>query len=215
MGSDKYVFFDFKVDSNGILEFGGIFVSSETLEYISQISSYVQTTRDSNDSPTPIWYRRGLTFLTIYGRVYRLLHGKIWIGHDIINSDVPRLIAACAEIGEAPPQPKYIIDTLDFLKSDTKLARLAERFGFGDPKHGSYKACEMNLNAIKQSWVAMSLLCEQEDKEKNYVDKIHPILSLFLKSDTTRRFSELDIGREKEQGTNAAAGIECGGENSK
>ncbi|KAM3272555.1 hypothetical protein ACQJBY_042586 [Aegilops geniculata] len=81
-------------------------------------------------------------FRDVADKVYDLLHGRVWAGHNIVRFDVPRIREAFIEIGRTPPEPKGMIDTLPLLTQrfgrragDMKMASLANYFGLGRQKH--------------------------------------------------------------------------------
>lgn len=110
-------FFDFKVDPAGILRFGAIEVLAQTLERCGEFSFMV---RPCDNDEAPGWTQYSDRFSR--GSIYRMLNGRIWIGHDIIRSDYPRLKKTFAKIKKVPPTPKFMIDTSHFLCSNSKVS---------------------------------------------------------------------------------------------
>ncbi|KAF2598641.1 hypothetical protein F2Q68_00012524 [Brassica cretica] len=51
----------------------------------------------------------------MHEKIYDLLNGRIWAGHNIIRFDCVRIKEAFAEIGKAAPEPSGIIDSLGLL----------------------------------------------------------------------------------------------------
>ena len=95
-------------------------------------------------------------FRDVADKVYDLLHGRVWAGHNIVRFDVPRIREAFTEIGRTPPEPKGMIDTLPLLTQrfgrragDMKMASLANYFGLGRQKHRSLDDVRMNLEVLK------------------------------------------------------------------
>ncbi|KAL0712104.1 hypothetical protein Bca4012_019082 [Brassica carinata] len=87
---------------------------------------------------------------------YDILNGRVWAGHNIKRFDWPRLREAYAEIGQTPPEPKAIIDTLPLLThkfgkraGDMKMSSLARYFGLGDQTHRSLDDARMTLEVLK------------------------------------------------------------------
>ncbi|XP_042382928.1 protein NEN1-like isoform X2 [Zingiber officinale] len=96
------------------------------------------------------------TFHDVADRVFDVLNGRVWAGHNIIRFDCPRIREAFEEIGLAAPEPKGIIDTLPLLTQkfgrragDMKMASLATYFGLGQQKHRSLDDVRMNLEVLK------------------------------------------------------------------
>ncbi|XP_020881281.1 protein NEN1 isoform X1 [Arabidopsis lyrata subsp. lyrata] len=179
---DRVTFFDFKKGSNGLLHFGGMEVTSKTLEFITETRFCVQATQ-INGRParnTPAWLKNEPTLSESYNRVYYMLHNKTWIGHDLRKSDFPMLEKECKHIGKSPPRPKEIIDTVPFISSGSKLGKLAVLLGLGKPAARlDCRNCQVNYNAIKKCRDAMPILDVEieQDKESN----MHPMISLIKK----------------------------------
>ncbi|CAL9225132.1 unnamed protein product [Arabidopsis halleri] len=192
----RVTFFDFKKGSNGLLHFGGMEVTSKTLEFITETRFCVQATQ-INGRParnTPAWLKNEPTLSESYDFVYYMLHNKTWIGHDLRKSDFPMLEKECKHIGKSPPRPKEIIDTVPFISSGSKLGKLAVLLGLGKPAARlDCRNCQVNYNAIKKCRDAMPILDVEieQDKESN----MHPMISLIKKyqqppeEETTKRKS--------------------------
>ncbi|CAL9225125.1 unnamed protein product [Arabidopsis halleri] len=182
MKEDRVTFFDFKKGSNGLLHFGGMEVTSKTLEFITVTGFCVQATQ-INGRParnTPAWLKNEPTLSESYDFVYYMLHNKTWIGHDLRKSDFPMLEKECKHIGKSPPRPKEIIDTVPFISSGSKLGKLAVLLGLGKPAARlDCRNCQVNYNAIKKCRDAMPILDVEieQDKESN----MHPMISLIKK----------------------------------
>lgn len=106
--SDEWVaFFDFKEHESGNLQFGGMTVSSETLESIEEITYYIPSDIDGfRKNSSTRWLKQPVTFLDISEEIYNMLNGKIWMGYDIIERDIPRLRAEFIKVGKELPAPK-------------------------------------------------------------------------------------------------------------
>ncbi|VVA92320.1 unnamed protein product [Arabis nemorensis] len=95
---------------------------------------------------------------------------------------------------------KHIFGGFDHTKSRLKnipnlaeLAKLALEFGFSDEAHRSVEICKKIISVIKHCGNLMSLI--EEDKEKKYVDGLHPMISHIIDhSDFIANFSHLQIG---------------------
>lgn len=111
-----------------ILEFGVILVCPRKLVELDSYSTLVRPRDLSLITPKSVRCN-GITchavsvaptFSAIADKVFDLLHGRIWAGHNILGFDCARIREAFAEIGRMPPEPKGIIDSLKLL---------TERFG--------------------------------------------------------------------------------------
>ncbi|KAH9612082.1 hypothetical protein KSS87_000890 [Heliosperma pusillum] len=96
------------------------------------------------------------TFDQVADKIYQILHGRIWSGHNIQRFDCLRIKEAFAEIGRLAPEPIGIIDSLGVLSDkfgrragDMKMATLANYFGLGEQKHRSLDDVRMNLEVLK------------------------------------------------------------------
>ncbi|KMZ56778.1 putative Exonuclease [Zostera marina] len=56
------------------------------------------------------------TFRQVADRIYDILNGRVWAGHNICRFDCARIREAFADIGRPPPQPIGTIDSLSVLK---------------------------------------------------------------------------------------------------
>ncbi|OVA08954.1 Exonuclease [Macleaya cordata] len=147
-----------------LLEFGAILVCPRKLVELHSYSTLVRPadlsavsvasvrcngiTRDAVSSAP--------TFCEIADRVYDILHGRVWAGHNIVRFDCARIREAFANIGRSPPEPKGTIDSLALLTQrfgrragDMKMATLATYFGLGKQTHRSLDDVRMNLEVLK------------------------------------------------------------------
>ncbi|XP_015068514.1 protein NEN1 [Solanum pennellii] len=147
-----------------ILEFGAILVCPRKLVEQETYSTLVRPT-DLSLIPTLSVRCNGInpeaitsapTFAEIADKVYEILHGRIWAGHNILKFDCHRIREAFAGINKPAPEPKGIIDTLALLTQrfgrragDMKLASLATYFGLGQQIHRSLDDVRMNLEVLK------------------------------------------------------------------
>ncbi|XP_076903582.1 protein NEN1-like [Bidens hawaiensis] len=147
-----------------ILEFGSILVcprklielqSYETLVKPHDLS-LISTLSARANGITPDAVVSAPAFSDIADKVYDILHGRIWVGHNIIRFDCVRLRDAFAQINRVPPEPKGIIDSLALLTQrfgrragDMKMASLANYFGLGKQSHRSLDDVRMNLEVLK------------------------------------------------------------------
>ncbi|XP_010258428.1 PREDICTED: protein NEN1-like [Nelumbo nucifera] len=147
-----------------LLEFGAILVCPRKLVELESYSTLVRPA-DLSSVPAASCRCNGITrdaiasaptFREIADRVYDILHGRIWAGHNIVKFDYARIREAFAEIGRPAPEPKGSIDSLTLLTQkfgrragDMKMATLATYFGLGQQKHRSLDDVRMNLEVLK------------------------------------------------------------------
>ncbi|KAF4374599.1 hypothetical protein G4B88_004851 [Cannabis sativa] len=147
-----------------ILEFGSILVCPRRLEELENYSTLVRPIDLSLISSLSVRCngitREAVTaapsFRDIADRVYDILHGRIWAGHNILRFDCARIREAYADIGRPAPEPKGTIDSLALLTQkfgrragDMKMATLATYFGLGQQTHRSLDDVRMNLEVLK------------------------------------------------------------------
>ncbi|KGN63687.1 protein NEN1 [Cucumis sativus] len=147
-----------------ILEFGAILVCPKKLVELESYSTLVKPSDLSLISSLSVRCNgitrdaviSSPTFAQIADRVYDILHGRIWAGHNILRFDCARIREAFAEIGVPAPEPKGTIDSLALLTQrfgrragDMKMATLASYFGIGQQTHRSLDDVRMNLEVLK------------------------------------------------------------------
>ncbi|KAG1358886.1 protein NEN1 [Cocos nucifera] len=168
-GRDEIAFFDVETTvprprgrtGYSLLEFGAILVHPRQLV---EVGSYSTVIRPADPSATsvrsnginPETVASAPSFPEVADQIFAILHGRVWAGHNIREFDCPVIREAFAEIGQAPPEPKGIIDTLPLLTQwfgrragDMKLASLASYFGLGQQKHRSLDDVRMNIEVLK------------------------------------------------------------------
>ncbi|KAL8143950.1 hypothetical protein V2J09_016982 [Rumex salicifolius] len=173
MEEDRYgiAFFDLETtiptrigQGHVILEFGSILVCPRKLVELESYSTLVRPSDLSlitEKSTRCNGITRGAVasappFVDIADKVYDLLHGRIWAGHNILRFDCPRIREAFVQIGRPAPEPKGCIDTLAVLTQkfgrragNMKMASLASYFGLGQQIHRSLEDVRMNLEVVK------------------------------------------------------------------
>ncbi|CAN4086313.1 unnamed protein product [Withania somnifera] len=173
MGDDKLEVAFFDVETTvptrpgqgfAILEFGAILVCPRKLIEQETYSTLVKPTDLSLISTRSVRCNginretatSAPTFAEIADKVYDILHGRIWAGHNILKFDCHRIREAFAGIDRPAPEPKGIIDTLTLLTQrfgrragDMKMASLATYFGLGQQTHRSLDDVRMNLEVLK------------------------------------------------------------------
>lgn len=147
-----------------ILEFGAILVCPKKLIELENYSTLVKPSDLSLISNLSVRCNgitrdaviSAPTFAEIADKVYDILHGRIWAGHNILRFDCARIREAFAEINRPAPEPKGTIDSLALLTQrfgrragDMKMATLATYFGIGQQTHRSLDDVRMNLEVLK------------------------------------------------------------------
>ncbi|KAL2551422.1 Protein NEN4 [Forsythia ovata] len=147
-----------------VLEFGAIIVCPRKLV---ELESYCTLIRPRDLSAVALRSARcdGITraavtnapsFEDVADKIFSILNGRIWAGHNIQRFDCVRIKEAFAEIGRPAPIPVGIIDSLGVLTEkfgrragNMKMATLAAYFGLGQQKHRSLEDVRMNLEVLK------------------------------------------------------------------
>ncbi|TVU18445.1 hypothetical protein EJB05_34546, partial [Eragrostis curvula] len=161
----EIVFFDVETtapSSEGrwcMLEFGAILVCPRKLV---EVGSYETLIRPGDPSAVSRRFTdveaisSAPPFEDVAGKIFDILNGRVWAGHNIQRFDCPRIREAFAEIGRPAPEPAGVIDSLNVLASefgrragDLKMATLASYFGIGKQKHRSLDDARMNLEVLK------------------------------------------------------------------
>ncbi|XVE83188.1 hypothetical protein DITRI_Ditri16bG0067600 [Diplodiscus trichospermus] len=170
-GPAEIVFFDLETtvpnragQRFSILEFGAIVVCPRKLV---ELESYSTLIRPKDLSAVALRSGRsdGITrgavvnapeFEQVSNKIFSILNGRIWAGHNIQRFDCVRIKEAFAEIGRPAPVSVGIIDSLGLLTEkfgrragNMKMASLAAYFGLGQQKHRSLDDVRMNLEVLK------------------------------------------------------------------
>ncbi|CAI9112061.1 OLC1v1012435C2 [Oldenlandia corymbosa var. corymbosa] len=169
-----------------ILEFGAILVCPRKLIELESYSTLIQPSDLSLISNLSVRCNgitrdavvSAPTFADIADKVYDILHGRIWAGHNILRFDCARIREAFAEINRPPPEPKGTIDSLALLTQrfgrragNMKMASLATYFGIGEQTHRSLDDVRMNLEVLKYCATVLFLESSLPDilTEKSWV----------------------------------------------
>ncbi|KAL6523712.1 hypothetical protein OROGR_017315 [Orobanche gracilis] len=147
-----------------VLEFGAIIVCPRKL---IELESYCTVIRPHDMSCVPVRSRRleGLTreaianaplFDEVADKIFDVLDGRIWAGHNIRRFDCVRIKEAFARINRPAPTPAGIIDSLGVLTEkfgrragNMKMATLADYFGLGQQKHRELGGCKNEFGSVK------------------------------------------------------------------
>ncbi|CAN6679606.1 unnamed protein product [Malus baccata var. baccata] len=170
-GTTEIVFFDIETNVPNragqrfwVLEFGAIVVCPQKLV---ELESYSTLIRPGDLSAVALRSGRseGITqetvvdaplFEEVADKIFSILNGRVWAGHNIRRFDCVRIKEAFTEIGRPAPQPVGMIDSLSVLTGkfgrragNMKMATLASYFNLGQQKHRSLEDVRMNLEVLK------------------------------------------------------------------
>ncbi|KAL7223451.1 hypothetical protein ACSBR1_024987 [Camellia fascicularis] len=147
-----------------VLEFGAIVVCPRKL---IELESYCTLIRPGDLSVVSVKSSRpdGITqqavknaplFEEVADKIFSILDGRVWAGHNIQRFDCVRIREAFKDIGRPAPRPSGMIDSLGVLTDkfgrragNMKMATLAAYFGLGQQKHRSLDDVRMNLEVLK------------------------------------------------------------------
>nr|XP_043630885.1 protein NEN4 [Erigeron canadensis] len=171
MSSNEIVFFDLETNvprkpgqKFWVLEFGAMVVCPRKL---LELESYCTLIRPGDLTAVGVnparchGISRGTvleapSFEEVADKIFEILNGRIWAGHNIRRFDCVRIKEAFKEIGKPSPEPVALIDSLGVLSEkfgrragDMKMASLATYFGLGEQKHRSLDDVRMNLEVLK------------------------------------------------------------------
>ncbi|PON65292.1 Exonuclease/helicase-like [Parasponia andersonii] len=169
--SENIVFFDLETtvpkragQRFWVLEFGAIVVCPRKLVELESFStlirpgdlSAVSLKSSRRDGITRERVAEAPSFDEVADKIFDVLNGRIWAGHNIQRFDCVRIKEAFAEIGKPAPEPVGMIDSLGVLTDkfgkragNMKMATLAAYFGLGQQKHRSLDDVRMNLEVLK------------------------------------------------------------------
>lgn len=128
--SEKIVFFDLETtvpkragQRFWVLEFGAIVVCPQKLVELESFSTLIRpgdlsavSLKSSRcDGITRETVAKAPSFEEVAEKIFNVLNGKIWAGHNIQRFDCVRIKEAFAEIGRPAPEPVGMIDSLGVL----------------------------------------------------------------------------------------------------
>lgn len=170
-GTAEIVFFDLETtvprragQRFWVLEFGAIVVCPRKLVELESFSTLIKP-KDLSAVALKSSRCDGITreavesapeFEEVADKIFSILNGRVWAGHNIRRFDCARIKEAFAEIGKPAPVPVGMIDSLGVLTEkfgrragNMKMATLASYFGLGQQKHRSLDDVRMNLEVLK------------------------------------------------------------------
>uniref|UniRef100_A0A803PBX5 Exonuclease domain-containing protein n=1 Tax=Cannabis sativa TaxID=3483 RepID=A0A803PBX5_CANSA len=195
-----------------VLEFGAIVVCPRKLVELESFStvirpgdlSVVSLKSSRCDGITREKVSKAPSFEEVADKIFEVLDGRIWAGHNIRRFDCVRIKEAFADIGRPSPKPVGMIDSLPVLThkfgrraGNMKMATLADYFGLGQQKHRSLDDVRMNLEVLKHCATVLFL------KETLYVlvdERLYkrgfstPLLDCINKGEAQKVFSATHEG---------------------
>ncbi|KZV53749.1 hypothetical protein F511_00015 [Dorcoceras hygrometricum] len=170
-GPSEIVFFDLETTvptKSGqrfcVVEFGAIVVCARKLVELDSYCTLIRprdlsnivTNSGRSDGITRDKVTRAPTFEEVADKIFSILDGRIWGGHNIRRFDCVRIKEAFAEINRPAPVPNGMVDSLGLLTEkfgrragNMKMATLASYFGLGQQKHRSLEDVRLNLEVLK------------------------------------------------------------------
>lgn len=146
-----------------IIEFGAILVCPQKLAELESFSTLIRPDDLSLISETSVKgiNRRDVAsapkFEEVADKIYQMLNGRSWAGHNILEADCLWIREAFVDIGWSPPNPKQCFDSYQLLDQkfrgrarDMKMATLANYFGLGNQQHRSIDDIRMNIEILKR-----------------------------------------------------------------
>uniref|UniRef100_A0A0D6R1T3 Exonuclease domain-containing protein n=1 Tax=Araucaria cunninghamii TaxID=56994 RepID=A0A0D6R1T3_ARACU len=215
-GSPEIVFFDVettipwrKGQRFVLLEFGAILVCPRKLVELQSFSTLLRP-EDLSAVSEASTKCNGISreavagaprFQDVADKIFDLLDGRVWAGHNVVSFDCVRIREAFADIGRPAPTAKGIIDSLRLLQNkfgrragNLKMATLANYFGLGSQKHRSLDDVRMNLEVLKYCATVLFL-------EENYPDVL-----LDEMSSTPLKLEMPDVSSSRSQRGKASGG---------
>jgi len=206
--SNKIVFYDLETTfpdkttgKRDIIEFGSITLDKFTLVEEEEFSTLIYSDKVTNMSKR----FNGITenklvsaplFKEVAKKIYSILNGNVWAGHNIINFDNNEIFKTFLRHNLEPPLPCGIIDTYLLMKKmrffeyteNLKLSTLTLLYGLGEEKHRSLDDCNHNIQVFLK-FSTFSLL--QREYNQSIKEKKNNPISEPITTQTTSSQSDL------------------------
>ena len=167
----EIVFYDIEttIPPTDIIEFGAIVLDKTGLYEKESYSSLIASKKINQMSIecngiTPAMVKNAPGFGDVADNIYKILHGRVWAGHNIKTFDNRHIKKAFEKIGRPTPEPTGIIDTLPLLRStfgkragNMRMATLGNYFGLGQERHRAIEDSRMTLDVLKNCAMIMFL----------------------------------------------------------
>ena len=149
------------VDGNSLVEYPQL--SFETLVRPDDLKTITKRSIDCNHI-TAAMVAQAPAFQSVAQQIFDILDGKIWLGHNIVQFDIPQLTKQFDLAGLPVPQPIGVIDTLPLLREhfgkragDMKMASLGRFFGLGEEEHRALADARMTMEVVKHAGALLFL----------------------------------------------------------
>eukprot|EP01097_Dermamoeba_algensis_P009426 TRINITY_DN662_c1_g1_i1.p1 TRINITY_DN662_c1_g1~~TRINITY_DN662_c1_g1_i1.p1 ORF type:complete len:413 (+),score=140.99 TRINITY_DN662_c1_g1_i1:43-1281(+) len=170
--TSELVFFDIETTfvDREIIEFAAIVLHRSGLYELESFTTLVHSQKVSQASIdcngiTSSMLQNAPKFEAVADKIYSILNGRIWSGHNIVNFDNPVIKKEFEKIGREAPTPSFCVDTYPLLKKkfgtragNMKLASLGLYFGLGKETHRALEDIRMNIEVMKRA--SLTLLLE-------------------------------------------------------
>ena len=159
----EIVFYDLEttIPADHIIEFGGVVVEAETFVEVETFETLIYSNRITawsigSNGITQNMVAEAPGIADVAGKIFAMLDGRIWAGHNILTFDNPIIERTFNMLGLKPPKPADIIDTLPLSRKhladkveNHKLATLAKHFSLGKEDHRSLSDARMCLDVLQ------------------------------------------------------------------
>jgi DNA polymerase III epsilon subunit-like protein len=132
-------------------------LSFETLIRPDDLAAITKRSIDCNHI-TETMVAQAPPFRSVAKRIFDVLDGRIWLGHNIVRFDIPQLTKQFEMAGLPVPQPVNVTDTLPLLREhfgkragDMKMASLGRFFGMGEEEHRALADARMTMEVVKHA----------------------------------------------------------------
>ncbi|CAI7744342.1 unnamed protein product [Closterium sp. NIES-53] len=152
-------------EKHAMLEFAAVELEIEGFYETSSYSTYLRPPDGVRISRRTVeingitsdTVRNAPSFSEVADRIYELMDGKVWAGHNISRFDNARIREAFSALARAPPVPAGVVDTYDLLRREfgtragnMKMASLGAYCGLGMQVHRAMEDVRMNIDVFKQ-----------------------------------------------------------------
>ncbi len=173
-GYVELVFFDLETTwapNADIIEFGAVILDRNGLYEKEAYSTLVWSDKVSKlsidcNGITQEMLKDAPKFADVADKIFTVLNGRIWAGHNINRFDIPHINKAFKKIDRPAPIPFSTIDTCLLLQGtfgkragNLQLNTLGSYFGLGQERHRSLEDIKMNIEVLKSC--SMILFLEQ------------------------------------------------------
>jgi DNA polymerase III epsilon subunit-like protein len=156
-----------------LLEFACIRVSLANLAELGAYSTLVRSSRvtarsEAANHISAAMVAQAPAFAEVAPMIYGLLHGRIWVGHNVVKFDHPRIAEAFDRAGLEPPVPRAMVDTLLFARHHFRGRAVSQKLGdlaayFGIDTTGCHRAladCRLCFRVYRSMLTVRVLECE-------------------------------------------------------